>query len=139
MKISTAEIKVLIKECVKTYGMYTTADFKNYITQKSGKEVTRNQITGAIGQLIDTKDIVRIERGLYSKDVNHIDTGTDANNDTANILKKEIYRTLNKMEDDLINKLGSISVLDLDRENYAIITKVRGLRESIEEIKKMCK
>lgn len=139
MKISTAEIKVLIKECVKTYGMYTTADFKNYITQKSGKEVTRNQITGAIGQLIDTKDIVRIERGLYSKDVNHIDIGTDANNDTANILKKEIYRTLNKMEDDLINKLGSISVLDLDRDNYAIITKVRALRESIEEIKKMCK
>lgn len=139
MKISTAEIKVLIRECVKTYGMYTTADFKNYITQKSGKEVTRNQITGAIGQLIDTKDIVRIERGLYSKDVNHIDIGADANNDTANILKKEIYRTLNKMEDDLINKLGSISVLDLDRDNYAIITKVRALRESIEEIKKMCK
>lgn len=49
MKITTAEVKILIKECVKTCGMYTAADFKNYIIKKSGKDVTRNQITGAIG------------------------------------------------------------------------------------------
>lgn len=139
MKISTAEIKILIKECVKTYGMYTTTDFRNYIIEKSGKEVTRNQITGAIGQLIETKDIVRIERGLYSKDINHINNSIIANNDTENILKKEIYQTLNKMENDLINKIGSINVLDLDNDNFGIITKVRMLRESIEEIKKLCK
>ena len=139
MKISTAEIKILIKECVKTYGMYTTTDFKNYIIKKSGKEVTRNQITGAIGQLIEMKDIVRIERGLYSKDINHTNNYTTVSNDTENILKKEIYQTLNKMEDDLINKLGSINILDLDSDNFGIITKVRMLRESIEEIKKMCR
>lgn len=34
MKISTAEIKILIKECVKTYGMYTASDFRNYIIKK---------------------------------------------------------------------------------------------------------
>ena len=34
MRISTAEIKILIKECVKSYGMYTTADFKDYINKK---------------------------------------------------------------------------------------------------------
>ena len=28
MKISTAEIKIYIIECVKTYGMYTNEDFK---------------------------------------------------------------------------------------------------------------
>lgn len=54
-------------------------------------------------------------------------------------MKKEIYRTLNKMEDDLISKLGSINVLGLDSDDFIIITKVRMLRESIEEIKKMCK
>ena len=31
MKISTAEIKIYIIECVKTYGMYTNDDFKKYI------------------------------------------------------------------------------------------------------------
>ena len=30
MKISTAEIKIYIIECVKTYGMYTNDDFKKY-------------------------------------------------------------------------------------------------------------
>ena len=137
MKISTAEIKILIKECVKTYGMYTASDFRNYIIKKSGKDVTRNQITGAIRQLMDTKDIIRVERGLYSKDINHIDNSIEANNDTE--MKNEIYRILNKMEDDLMSKLGSINVLDLDSEDFIIITKVRMLRESIEEIKKMCK
>lgn len=43
------------------------------------------------------------------------------------------------MEDDLMSKLGSINVLDLDSEDFIIITKVRMLKESIEEIKKMCK
>lgn len=34
MKISTAEIKIYIIECVKTYGMYTNDDFKKYIIKK---------------------------------------------------------------------------------------------------------
>lgn len=42
MKISTAEIKIYIIECVKTYGMYTNDDFKKYIIQKSGKIPTKN-------------------------------------------------------------------------------------------------
>ena len=86
---------------------------------------------------MDKKDIVRVERCLYAKDINHIDNSVEANNDTE--MKKEIYRTLNKMEDDLISKLGSINVLGLDSDDFIIITKVRMLRESIEEIKKMCK
>lgn len=54
MKISTAEIKIYIIECVKTYGMYTNDDFKKYIIQKSGKIPTKNQIAGAIAQLVDS-------------------------------------------------------------------------------------
>ena len=98
MKITTAEVKILIKECVKTCGMYTAADFKNYIIKKSGKDVTRNQITGAIGQLMDTKDIVRVERGLYAKDINHIDNSVEANNDDQLIESLKKYR-MNKAQE----------------------------------------
>lgn len=35
MKISTAEIKILIKECIKTGGVFTAENFGNYITQLS--------------------------------------------------------------------------------------------------------
>ena len=48
MRISTAEIKMLIKECVRQGGMYTAPDFKEYIVANSGKDVTRGQISGAV-------------------------------------------------------------------------------------------
>lgn len=63
MRISTAEIKMLIKECVRQGGMYTAPDFKEYIVANSGKDVTRGQISGAVSQLVDTKEIVRVGRG----------------------------------------------------------------------------
>ena len=40
----------------------------------SQKEVTRGQISGAISQLIDSKEIIRVGRGLYSKDTLSIKT-----------------------------------------------------------------
>ena len=55
MKISTAEIKIMIKECIRIPGMYTATDFRNYINMNSQKEVTRGQISGAISQLIIRK------------------------------------------------------------------------------------
>ena len=49
--------------------MYTAPDFKEYIILNSKKDVTRGQISGAVSQLIDTKEIVRVGRGLYAKDM----------------------------------------------------------------------
>lgn len=140
MKISTAEIKMLIRECVKSCGVYTAADFGNYIRLNSGKDFTRGQISGAISQLIDTKDIIRIGRGLYSKDVKSISTKSiDSHNKAENTLQKKIYDTLSKIEKDLAEVTGSINVWELDGENFDMIAKIRGLKESIEEIKSQCK
>ena len=83
MKISTAEIKIYIIECVKTYGMYTNDDFKKYIIQKSGKIPTKNQIAGAIAQLVDSNDISRVGRGLYSKDIESTSVNTKASSNNA--------------------------------------------------------
>lgn len=63
---------MLIKECIKTQGVYTTADFAKYIELHSNKDFTKSQISGALSQLVDTKDIVRIERGLYSRVENSV-------------------------------------------------------------------
>lgn len=38
MKISTAEIKMLIRKCVESEGFYTADDFKKYINLHSKKE-----------------------------------------------------------------------------------------------------
>ena len=136
MKISTAEIKMYIKECVKMPGMYTATDFRNYIGMKSQKEITRGQISGAISQLVDSEDIIRVGRGLYSKDEKSISNkNVTVNNEAEDSLKRDIYNTLNKVEGELLN---AINVWELNSDNFEIITKIRELKTSIEEIKCQC-
>ncbi len=140
MRISTAEIKILIKECVKSYGMYTTADFKDYINKNSGKDVTRGQISGAISQLIDAKEIVRVGRGIYSKDSQFSMTrNIKKDSEIDGRLKTEIYDTLDRIEKELANTIGSINIWDLNGSHFEIIAKIRKLKDSIEEIKSECK
>lgn len=140
MKISTSEIKILIKECVSSCGMYTVSDFGNYIKLNSGKDVTRGQISGAIYQLVDSKDIVRIERGLYSKDVKSFsDKNVASNNESENQFQKEIYDTLSRVKKDLAKVTGSINIWESDGKNFEIVAKIRELKKTIEEIKSQCK
>lgn len=140
MKISTAEIKIYIIECVKTYGMYTNDDLKIH-NSKSGKIPTKNQIAGAIAQLVDSNDISRVGRGLYSKDIEStsVNTKASSNNAKEDTLKAEIYNTLSKVEKELVSAIGSVNVFDLNSENFEIIKKIRGLKDTIEEIKGQCK
>lgn len=140
MRISTAEIKMLIKKCVSNGGTYTVEDLKKYITANSDKEMTRGQLSGAVFQLTDAKEIVRVERGLYS--------GNNAlsafNKESVEIqenskLKEELYKTLNKIEKELINVIGNVDIWNLSGEEFELITKVRELKNAIAQIKAQCK
>ena len=128
MKISTAEIKMLVKECVKTQGVYTTSDFAKYIELHSDKDFTRSQIAGALSQLTDTKDIVKIKdnsgRNFEKK---------------VNFFKENIYDALCKIENDIEESIGTVNILELEHENFEIISKLRDLKMYIEDIKKECK
>jgi Ulp1 family protease len=120
--------------------MYTATDFGNYIRANNGKDFTRGQISGAIAQLVDAKEIVRIGRGLYSKDAKSIsDKNIASNSETENLFQKEIYDTLSTVEKDLAKVTGSINIWDLDGKNFEIVAKIRELKKSIEEIKSQCK
>ena len=119
--------------------MYTATDFRNYIGMKSQKEITRGQISGAISQLVDSEDIIRVGRGLYSKDEKSISNkNVTVNNEAEDSLKRDIYNTLNKVEGELLNAIGAINVWELNSDNFEIITKIRELKTSIEEIKCQC-
>ena len=140
MRISTAEIKMLIKECVRQGGMYTAPDFKEYIVANSGKDVTRGQISGAVSQLVDTKEIVRVGRGLFAKDMKVAVNKKKPNDDEVkDTLKIQIYNTLIKVEKELATTISSIDIWKLNGENFEIVTKMRELKDSIEEIKTQCK
>lgn len=140
MRISTAEIKMLIKECVRQGGMYTAPDFKEYIVANSGKDVTRGQISGAVSQLVDTKEIVRVGRGLFAKNMKVAVNKKKPNDDEVkDTLKIQIYNTLVKVEEELATTISSIDIWKLNGENFEIVTKTRELKDFIEEIKTQCK
>ena len=113
-------------------------DFRNYINMNSQKEVTRGQISGAISQLIDSKEIIRVGRGLYSKDTQSISIKKTTNDEAEDTLKNNIYNTLSKIEDELMNAIGAVNVWEVNSDNFAVITKMRELKDSIEEIKRQC-
>lgn len=137
--MSTAEIKMLIKKCVKTNGTYTAADFSKYIKIKSEKEFTRGQISGALAQLTDSGDIVRVERGLYSgknQAEQNIDNGPSFHPKTQ--FKKEALRKLDSMEGMLADFVNSIKVWDLEGEDLEILLIFRELKNSMENARKRC-
>ena len=145
MKISTAEIKMLIKKCVSKGGSYTVADLKNYITANSDKEMTRGQLSGAVFQLADAKEIIRVERGLYSKnamsafDEESMESMESMESQENSELKEELYKTLSKIEIELINVMGNIDIWNLSGEEFELITKVRELKSAIAQIKVQCR
>ena len=120
--------------------MYTAPDFKEYIVENSGKDVTRGQISGGISELVDTKEIVRVGRGLYAKDMKvTINKKKDTDNAIEDTLKIQIYNTLIKVEKELATTISSIDIWKLNGENFEIVTKMRELKDSIEDIKAQCK
>lgn len=139
MKISTAEIKMLIKKCVSKGGSYTVADLKNYITANSDKEMTRGQLSGAVFQLADAKEIIRVERGLYSKNAMSAFDEESMESQENSELKEELYKTLSKIEIELINVMGNIDIGNLSGEEFELITKVRELKSAIAQIKVQCR
>ena len=91
------------KKCVSKGGSYTVADLKNYITANSDKEMTRGQLSGAVFQLADAKEIIRVERGLYSKNAMSAFDEESMESQENSELKEELYKTLSKIEIELIN------------------------------------
>lgn len=139
MRISTAEIKVLIKKCVSKGGTYTVADLKNYITANSDKEMTRGQLSGAVFQLADAKEIIRVERGLYSRNAMSLFDEEKVESQENSELKEGLYKTLNKIEKELINVIGNVDIWNLSGEDFELITRVRELKSAIAQIKTQCK
>ena len=139
MRISTAEIKMLIKKCVSNGGTYTVEDLKNYITANSDKEMTCGQLSGAVFQLANAKEIIRVERGLYSKNVMSAFNEESTESQENSELKEELYKTLNKIEKELINVIGNVDIWNLSGEEFELITKVRELKSAIAQIKAQCK
>ena len=62
-----------------------------------------------------------------------------SDDEVKDTLKIQIYNTLIKVEKELATTISSIDIWKLNGENFEIVTKMRELKDSIEEIKTQCK
>lgn len=135
MKIKTAEIKMLIKQCIQVGEIYTTEDFAEYIKKNSAKEFTRGQLSGAIAQLIDAKSIVRIDRGLYSKNVEKVSEEKQQSENKQDSFHKDMYELLDDFLEKLETSLNSVNIGTIDEKKLQSLLEVRNLKNKVEMVK----
>lgn len=135
--ITTAEIKMLIKECLADGNAHTVQEFREYITSRKGDDFTRGQISGAVFQLSSGGVIKSVERGLYVKDgtdeKNGIEeTGKITNNTPESVdFRNQVEKCLEEMDERLNEIVKDTDVWNLDDNSFEYLREVRRLREGI--------
>lgn len=133
MKLTTGEIKILIKNCLSEVSYSSVPEIKQYIAQNTIKEFTNGQIIGAIGQLVKRGDIENVERGVYKKNNNEklFLNGKDFND--------QIKLCLNNTMNELSSIIKRTDIIALDEKDYKKINRIKELKEyidlTIEELK----
>lgn len=137
-KISTAEIKRLIKSYVREGKYYTAVDFMDYVRKESGKKFTRGQISGAVAQLVDAGNIIRVERGLYIKGEKAEEDVQSDEKIKDNTFKNNIRTALGEMQD-ILSKVTSVQPLDLSADEFELLSDLRIEKERLEKIEEKCR
>lgn len=137
MKITTAEIKLLLKECIKTDKLYTIADFCTYISENSDKTFTKSQISGAVAQLYELGDMIRIERGLYKRNIKEkSETNMEARKKTQFML--ETINFLENLENEFGSFVNSKNIDGLEDRDFELLSEMMKLKKEIKRIHNIC-
>lgn len=129
---------MLLKECVKTQGLYTIIDFSEYIARESSKSFTQSQLTGAIAQLVDLGEIIRVERGLY-KGKCFVEKCIKENVKENNTLfNRESILCLDKVEKILTEFVDSQKVMQLNEREIGILLEMREIKEKMKSMREKC-
>ena len=100
----------------------------------------QRQISGAVSLIDLQKRLCKGGRGLYAKDMKvTINKKKSIADEVEDTLKIQIYNTMIKVEKELATTISSIDIWKLNGENFEIVTKMRELKDTIEEIKMQCK
>lgn len=137
MKITTAEIKLLLKECIKTDKIYTISDFSSYISQNSDKTFTKSQISGAVNQLLDLEDIVRIERGLYKRNIKEKDISNIERHKKTQFMQESVD-FLENIENNFNIFISSKISDELEDVDFEILSKMMKIKKEIRKLHNIC-
>lgn len=133
MRLTTGEIKVLIKRGMEQSESKTIPEIEEYIHQHTDKQFTKGQLTGAVAQLVDRNELVRIERGVYRRgEVADGQINVNTYNDID--FKTQIKACLKKTAVELARIVSSVDILAADEEDFELLNKIRALRGDMESI-----
>lgn len=143
MRISTGEIKKLLKECTANGRDCTPQDFADYISRNSSKEFTKGQLAGAIAQLADCGDLEKVERGLYrgrnAQDGMQV-VGSIVRTSYGNsTFVNEIGDCLKKTTGELQRIVERADVFNMNQNEFMLLGEVKRLKEEIEQISIRCR
>ena len=147
MKLTTAEIKILIKECIGDGELHNFESFRNYITKKTDKIFTDNQITGAIKQLSSKGSMIKVERGLYRGNNQKVEAKEKIIFHSLKLSPQEekIAQARNRMKADIDKTAASleeimrtISIAEIDNQEYELFREVKELLIYMKCVSKKC-
>ncbi len=143
MKISTGEIKKLLKECTANGRDCTPQDFAEYISRNSSKDFTKGQLAGAIAQLADSGDLIKVERGLYRgkklQDGEQIIGTIGRAAYGSSVFVNEIGDCLKRTTGELQRIVERADIFNMSQNEFMLLGEVKRLKEEIEQISIRCR
>ena len=123
-KITSAELKMLLRQYLSENRYYVYTEFKSYLKQVTNKDFTQPQVAGVVKQLADKHEIERVARGIYQRSIPITEQG----------YKKQIRNCLKNTISYLSLIIRSVDLVALNDEDYAEVKKVRVLADQIKAV-----
>ena len=107
------------------------------------KEFTSGQIAGAVKQLADSGDLIKVERGLYRGKMVQKENRSEQEEIRAEVegseFQKRIKDFLVKAQKDLVEAVNAGNILEMSKEDYILLDEMKKLKQEIERIEKGCR
>lgn len=142
MRISTAEIKLLLLECAEDGKVHAVSDFKQYMSQRTDKEYSSGQVSGALYQLTEMGVLVNLSRGLYQKGSKSVQqtemVATNTIAQTNSEFRKQIKHCLQNTEQELERIVNQINVWELTTADFEFLGEIKRFNEQMNKLSERC-
>lgn len=143
-RLTTAQIKNYIMECVEDGEIHTVSELKQYITHKTDQFFSPGQISGAIMQLTALDKIQSRGRGLYAKGSNDARQETHGQIDRENLseeqirFREQIRECIETTTQELQKIVNRVGMWELTDEEFEFLGEIRKLNEQMKKIVAKC-
>ena len=143
-KLTTAEIKTLIMDCVQDGETYTVPEIKQYILCKTDRVFTPGQLSGALMQLTAMEKLQSKGRGLYGIGA-HAGEAEMEKPDGARMLSEEqirFRRQIRECMEETAQKLqkivNQVDMWEATDEEFQFLGEIRKLNDQMKKIASKC-